>query len=82
MSIFEMSNLIVRNIDEKIVRELKSRAGAEGISAEAFHRKLLESALLKPKKKSFVDVLKSIPAVGEDSDFNRLPSDEADNVFN
>jgi len=77
-----MSNLIVRNIDNDIVKELKSRAGAAGVSAEAFHRKLLESALLKPKKKSLVDVLKSIPSVGEDSDFERLPSDEADNVFN
>lgn len=76
-----MSNLIVRNIDDEIVRELKSRAGAAGISAEALHRKLLEAALLKPKKKSFVDVLKLIPSVGEDSDFKRVPSDEADNVF-
>ena len=77
-----MSNLIVRNIDDEIVRELKSRAGAEGISAEALHRKLLESALLKPKRKSFAEVLRSIPSVGEDSDFKRLPSDEAGNVFN
>jgi len=77
-----MSNLIVRNIDDEIVRELKSRAGAEGISAEALHRKLLESALLKPKKKSLVEILRAIPSVGEDSDFTRRPSDEADNVFN
>jgi len=77
-----MSNLIVRNIDEDIVKELKSRAGAAGVSAEAFHRKLLESALLNPKKKSFIDVLKSIPSVGNDSDFQRLPSDETNNVFN
>lgn len=76
-----MSNLIVRNIDEEIVRELKSRAGAEGISAEALHRKLLESALLKPKKKSFIDVLKSMPSVGDDSDFKRVQSDKADDVF-
>ena len=48
-----MSNLIVRNIDDEIVRELKSRAGAEGISAEALHRKLLETALLKPKSLSW-----------------------------
>ena len=76
-----MSNLIVRNIDDEIVRELKSRAGAEGISAEALHRRLLESALLKPKKRSLVEVLQSIPSVGEDSDFSRVNFDEADNVF-
>ena len=76
-----MSNLLVRNIDDDIVKELKSRAGAEGISAEALHRKLLEAALLKPKKKSFVDVLELIPPVGEDSDFERAPSNEAGNVY-
>lgn len=76
-----MSNLIVRNIDDEIVRELKFQAGAEGISAEALHRKLLASALLKPTKKSFVEVLNLIPQVGQDSDFDRVQNDEADNVF-
>ena len=77
-----MSNLIVRNIDNEIVRELKSRAGSEGISAEAFHRKLLSNVLLKPKKKSFSEALSAIPPVGLDSDFVRIDSDKADNVFN
>ena len=76
-----MSNLIVRNIDATIVKSLKARAGLEGISAEALHRKLLEEALLQPTKKSFAEALQSIPAVGEDSDFERLSFDEDVDVF-
>lgn len=77
-----MANLVVRNIDEEIVRVLKAQAGKHGISAEAEHRKILEAVLLKPKKKSFAEVLQSIPDVGKDSDFERKQDDtKADNVF-
>ena len=77
-----MANLVVRNVDEDIVKALKARAGQNGISAEAEHRKILEAALLAPKKKSFAEVLKSIPNVGEDSDFQRHQDNESDDVFN
>ncbi|MGI9283592.1 MAG: FitA-like ribbon-helix-helix domain-containing protein [Endozoicomonas sp.] len=77
-----MANLIVRNIDEKIVNALKARAGQYGRSAEAEHRRILESALLKPKKKSFTEALKSIPNTGTDSDFERINDDGDRDVFN
>ncbi|WP_049630375.1 DNA-binding protein [Cellvibrio sp. pealriver] len=77
-----MANLIVRNVDDAIVQALKARAGLEGISAEAEHRKILERALLRPAKKSFADVLRSIPKVGDDSDFERLQDKDARDVFN
>ncbi|PCK04549.1 MAG: DNA-binding protein [Alteromonadaceae bacterium] len=76
-----MANLVVRNIDEDIVKALKARAGLEGISAEAEHRKILEAALLRPKKKSFVEALKSIPFVGIDSDFERQQDGGQKDVF-
>lgn len=76
-----MANLIVRNIDEKIVEELKAQAGKNGLSAEAEHRRILESVLLKPKKKSFAEALKSIPNVGNDNDFERLEDGGDANVF-
>ena len=76
-----MANLVVRNIDDEIVRALKARAGLQGISAEAEHRKILEAALLRPKKKSFYDALRSIPTVGNDSDFERQQDNKADDVF-
>lgn len=76
-----MANLIVRNIDEAIVKALKIRASRHGISAEAEHRKILEEVLIQPRKKSFTEVLSSIPNVGEDSDFDRVQEDEVSDVF-
>mgnify|MGYP001339285006 CR=1 FL=1 len=43
-----MANLIVRNVDERIVRALKSRAGKHSRSAEAEHRAILEETLKPP----------------------------------
>ena len=77
-----MANLIVRNIDEDVVKALKARAGLAGTSAEAEHRKILESVLLKPKKRSLAEALKSIPSVGEDSDFERKQGNDSSDVFN
>ena len=76
-----MANLIVRNIDDKIVNALKARAGRHGLSAEAEHRRILEYALLSPTKKSFSEVLKSIPDVGTDADFERVDDTGDRNVF-
>ena len=76
-----MANLVVRNIDDDVVKMLKARAGKHGISAEAEHRRMLESVLLSPRKKSFSEVLRSIPNVGNDSDFERVQDDKADDVF-
>jgi plasmid stability protein len=58
-----MAQLIVRNIDEKVVVALKRRAAARGVSAEAEHRQLLEAALLGPQRGSFKDFLESMPSV-------------------
>jgi plasmid stability protein len=76
-----MANLIVRNVDERIVRALKSRAGKHGRSAEAEHRELLATVLLKSRKKSFAEVLTSIPNVGKDADFARTDDDVSPNVL-
>jgi antitoxin FitA len=76
-----MANLIVRNIDEAIVKALKMRASKHGVSAEAEHRKILEQVLLKPQKKLFSEVLSLIPNVGNDADFERVQDDRANHVF-
>lgn len=73
-----MANLIVRNLDQRIVDALKKRAARHGRSAEAEHRVLLESLLVEPKKKSFAEALAAIPNVGLDEDFKRV-EDEAGN---
>jgi len=67
-----MANLVVRNLDQRIVDALKQRAARHGRSAEAEHRALLEELLLQPKARSFAEVLAAMPDVGEDEDFERL----------
>ena len=76
----DMANLIVRNVDERIVRALKSRAGKHGRSAEAEHRELLAAVLLKSRTKSFAEVLASIPNVGRNADFSRIDDDASPDV--
>ena len=70
-----MASLIVRNIDQGIADALKQRAVRNGRSVEAEHRRLLEDVLLKPKRKTFAEVLSSMPDVGRDSDFERFRGD-------
>jgi plasmid stability protein len=75
-------DLLVRGVDEKLVRALKERAGAHGRSAEAEHRAILAAALASPKRRSFVEVLASMPLVGLDGDFERVEAGgDARSVF-
>jgi plasmid stability protein len=62
-----MPQLVVRNIEEKVVRKLRSLAARNGISMEEEHRRILRSALLEHAKdgKSFTDYLLEIPQAGE-----------------
>ena len=77
-----MPDLLVRGVDEELVRALKERAGAHGRSAEAEHRQILADALTRPRKRSFAEVLASMPDVGADADFERVESGlEAPSVF-
>jgi plasmid stability protein len=66
------NQLIVRNLEDEVVRELKLRAARHGLSAEAEHREILRAALLPSRRKaSLKELLLAIPAVGEDADFER-----------
>ncbi len=69
-----MADLLVRGVSEEMVRTLKERAEAHGHSTEEEHREILAAALLKPQKRSFADVLASMPNVGRDADFERVQS--------
>ena len=69
-----MAQLIVRNLDEEIVRRLKVRAARHGRSAEAEHRDLLRQTLIGANPaKSLKDLLLEMPDVGDDADFERAP---------
>ncbi len=68
-----MANLVVRNLDQRVVDALKQRAARHGRSAEAEHRAILEEVwLAMPKKRSFAESLASMPNVGQDENFERL----------
>jgi plasmid stability protein len=71
-----MADLLVRGIDDDLVRALKERAGAHGRSAEAEHRAILAAALIRPRKRSFAEVLAAMPDAGTDADFARIDSPE------
>jgi plasmid stability protein len=70
-----MPQLLVRQVEEKLVRKLKQRAGQHGVSMEEEHRRILREALLgsSKKKPSFKAFLLAMPDVGEDQDFERGP---------
>lgn len=55
-----MSQLVVRNLDPVLVRRLKERAVAHGVSAEEEHRRILQSALAPPEDHARFDVLKQV----------------------
>jgi plasmid stability protein len=68
-----MPQLIVRKIEEKVVKKLKARAGLHGVSAEEEHRRILREALLgdTAKRLSFKEFLLKMPDAGPDSVFER-----------
>jgi plasmid stability protein len=68
------TQLIVRNLEEEVVKELKLRAAQHGRSAEAEHREILRQALLPHRaKRSLKELLLAMPDVGDDADFERVP---------
>ncbi|MEO7097969.1 MAG: DNA-binding protein [Luteolibacter sp.] len=68
-----MAQLLVRNLDDDLVRDLKKRAGEHGVSVEEEHRRILRAALRgdAEKRKPFWQVLGEMPDVGDDSLFER-----------
>lgn len=65
-----MAQLLVRNLDEALVRALKVRAARHGKSVEAEHRDLLQAALLSDVEAlSLKQFLLEMPQVGPDDAF-------------
>lgn len=68
-----MSQLIVRQVEEKVVKKLKARAGLHGVSMEEEHRRILREALLgtAPDRLPFKEFLLTMPHAGNDAAFRR-----------
>ena len=69
-----MAQLLVRDIEPDLARELKLRAARHGHSAEEEHRQILREALKESGSPvSLKELLLEIPDVGTDRDFERPP---------
>lgn len=64
-----MAQLIVRNLDDDLVRRLRQRAAGHGHSAEEEHRQILRAAM---RSGSLLDRLREFPDVGDDADFETV----------
>ncbi|ETW96979.1 MAG: hypothetical protein ETSY1_24485 [Candidatus Entotheonella factor] len=68
-----MAQLIVRELDEEVVRQLKIRAARNGRSAEAEHREILYEALMRSQpKKSLKALLREMPSEFDDVTLERV----------
>ena len=70
-----MPDLLVRGVDETLVKALKERAVAHGRSAESEHRAILAEVLVRPRKRSLAEVLAARPQIGTDADFERVDTE-------
>lgn len=78
-----MAQLLVRNLDDDLVRDLKRRAGEHGVSVEEEHRRILREALRPEgmgRLPSFWEALTDMPDFGGDSLFERDRSQVARNT--
>jgi antitoxin FitA len=66
-----MAQLIVRNLEEQIVKRLRRRAAESGLSVEAEHREILREALIGKRSRSLKEYLLDMPNAGSDKDFAR-----------
>ena len=67
--------MVVRNIEEKVVAELRQRAAKHGVSMEEEHRRILRDTLSRGgrrERRSFKAHLANMPDVGDDALFERV----------
>jgi antitoxin FitA len=67
-----VAQLIVRNLEDSVVKALRERAVSKGRSTEAEHREILREALSKIRRgTSLKTLLSDMPDAGDDADFAR-----------
>jgi plasmid stability protein len=67
-----MAQLIVRNLEDALVKALRERAAKKGRSTEAEHREILRDALTTTRRRtSLKTLLQDMPDAGADGDFTR-----------
>ncbi|NJM38334.1 MAG: hypothetical protein HC845_11015 [Akkermansiaceae bacterium] len=52
IALYDMAQLLVRNIPDELVKKLKLRAAEHGVSAEEEHRRILAEAMIEANMNS------------------------------
>ncbi len=67
-----MPQILIRKLDESIVRKLRTKAAADGVSAEEEARRILRRSLIGDAPAvSLIDFLRTMPDVDDDRIFER-----------
>ena len=66
-----MVQLLIRKLDSSLMRKLRAKAAAEGISAEEAARQILHRSLDDAPKTSLIDFLRTMPDAGNNLFFKR-----------
>jgi plasmid stability protein len=70
-----MSQILIRKLDEAVIRKLRARAAAEGVSAEEEARRILRRSLVgDAPTMSLIDFLRTMPEADDDRIFERRKS--------
>lgn len=79
ISFAKMAQIIVRKLEDEVLRRLREEAAREGVSTEEEARRILRRSLLKEKPDmSFKEFLLTMPDIEDDSIFERPPSKPRD----
>jgi plasmid stability protein len=72
LSILRMPQILIRQLNTAIVRKLRAKAAAEGVSAEEEARRILRRSLVGDvPSMPLIDFLRTMPDVDDDSIFRR-----------
>lgn len=72
-----MAQLVVRKVEDSVVKRLRRRAARHGVSLEEEHRRILRAAVLPAAGKettTFKEYLMEMPSCGDDAAFERPPA--------
>lgn len=62
-----MPQILIRKLDDAVVRKLRAKAAAEGVSAEEEARRILRRSLIgDAPAMSLIDFLRTMPDAGND----------------
>ena len=64
------SDLLLKDVHDIVMRGLAKRAKEHGWSIEEQAIDILNEALKRPERRSFIEVLANMPNVGDDDDFD------------